>query len=192
MFSMIKDIPYIDTIMPLLLALGLWTAAHIFYIGPDIVGPRLATKYYLPACKANLVNAKQSAVEFRQRKNAHQQYQLQQRQQMIGDTFGNLMRNYFGQEFSNKYSDSVIFNPMKIMPNVDGLLALNNGTEQAPIQNKDSSAYCTCLVDEVINERVSMGLFSASMRIWKPKSIRQLENPKAELMTTNICIPPKF
>ena len=192
MFSMIKDIPYIDTIMPLLLALGLWTCAHIFYIGPDIVGPRLAIKYYLPACKANLTNAKQSAVEFRQRKNAHQQNQLQKRQQMIGDTFGNLMRNYFGQEFSNKYADSVIFNPMKVIPNMDGLLALNNSAEQAPVQNIDGLAYCACLVEEVISERVSMGLFSASLRIWKPKAIRQLENPKAELMTTNICFSPKF
>ncbi|NRA88452.1 MAG: hypothetical protein HRU28_13920 [Rhizobiales bacterium] len=192
MFSMIKDIPYIDTIMPLLLALGLWTCTHIFYIGPDIVGPRLATKYYLPACKANLANAKQTSIEFRQRKNARKQYQLQQRQQMIGDTFGNLMKNYFGQEFSNKYSDSMILNPMKMMPNVDALLALNNGAEQAPVQNIDGSAYCACLVEEVITERISMGLFSASMRIWKPKSIRQLENPKTELMTTNICIPPKF
>lgn len=193
MFSSMRDLPFFDAIFPVLAALAVWIGMHMFYIGPEIIGPRLAQKYYLPACQANITRTIANVAAAKQARSTAHQTQVQQSQRQMNNLLGGFMRGVFGDEFVDYYGDDPLVKSMQDM--VDVGMALENPIDNLPGFQAEVLAtadYCQCIISENIGERVSTGLFSASLRIWKPANIRRLENLGNNLIDSSICHAPTF
>lgn len=191
MFSSMRDLPFFDALFPIIAALGVWIGANIFYIGPEIVGPRLAEKYYLPACHAAVVKARAALEAAKLERLQSQQRQARGKQRQINNLLGGFMRNVLGNEFVEHYRDDPLVQSMQEMMEVGGALEkpIGNLSLPSPGPSKPSD-YCGCVVSENIGESISTGLFSASLRIWKPENIRRLESLNNGLIKSSICNPP--
>lgn len=192
MMSFIRELPFVDTLAPLLIAAGIWTGAHIFVIGPDIVAPRLAEKYYLPTCRAGLQKALVNARNRQQERDENLIREKRAKLEEMNALSGALLRQFFGRDLGGRLGNSPVFNPMNaLQPDVIDRLI----TQSIPASNSSlvsKSGYCACVISEVLRERVSTGLFSASMRIWKPDNIRLLESLETGPVSTPRCPAPKF
>ena len=193
MFSNLRDLPFFDALFPIIAPIGVWTLAHIFYVGPAIVGPRLAEKYYLPQCYASVTRARATLQAVRLARAQAQQRQTQEKQRRMNNLLGGFMRGYFGDEFVDYYRNDPLVKSMQDMMDVSA--SLQNPINALPLPSPNTSRpsdYCGCVVAENIGKSVSTGLFSASLRIWKPQNIRRLESLKTGLIKSDSCNPPNL
>ena len=188
MQNLLRELPFFDALGPLLLAGLLWTGAHILFVGPA-VGERLAAKTYLPACHAGLKRAQAGAQAAHRMAQAREKAERRAKQEMANRMVGNMMRGVFGREFSNYYRDHPLLNPGALLPDVEALLPNRQAPELPPGAARD---YCACVIAEQLGQRVNTGLFSASLRFWKPENITRLENLGARPVSTNACPAPHF
>lgn len=191
MFNLVKEMPFADTLGPICLAALLWTGAHMTVIAPGFVAPRLAEKYYHPGCEIGLKKAfvKAKAIERSKIKQAIDQKQakLRQTKEMTEALFG----KFFGRELGQRLKNSGLLDPLKGLP--PSLLENDSGTLMPALSaDFNPKDYCGCIITHFLYEQISTGLYSASLRLWKPDNIRQLENLASNPVTTPHCPKPAF
>lgn len=193
MLSMLRDLPFIDSIFPVLVAALLWTGAHVYYVGPEVVAPRLAEKYYLPACRAHVAKAQARLSEIRRERTEAAEHAKRRKQEAVRDALTGMMTGILGDEYMRHYGDHPFFKSMKditelgitLQNPVEALTDIPRGGETNPAD------YCGCVVAELLGG-AETGFFSASLRFWKPGNIRRLERIDRELIRSDLCGAPKL
>ena len=198
MMSMLKDLPFADHIAAVLVVGILWCGAHVLYVGPEVIAPRLTEKYYRPQCRRALIAHLQADahayVQRIQRDHARQQRAAQRDRDALSQITGGLVRQYVGEEFAEMYKNSPIAQTFKGI--FDAAQSLQNLPPELPdisVPSESTQAgYCACLIAAHLSDRLAVGLFSASLRLWKPETIVRLENLSTALPATSTCPRPRL
>lgn len=201
MTGSLKDFLPIDALAPLLGGLLLWFGFNYLVLAPNIITPRLTEKYYVPACMASVSTARQ-AVSDRLKKDeteymaALNKWMIEQSSQMKARA-GNALQQFFGmygkegqaylQQHGNALGGLVDQGMASVAPVIleQGQKALSEWKagkqkELASIrsQQKHSEpvAFCACNVAAAMGDNVDLALYTSSLRLLKPKKVRELEN----------------
>ncbi len=188
MLSMIKDLPFIDTVFPIVIAVAIWTGVHVLFIGPEVIGPRLTEKYYMPACRAGVARIKALSEEKQQRAYQAQRRQQEVKKRKAGKLLDGLTTSIFGPEFAEYYKDHPFIKSMQDMARMG--IELETPTIILPKPSQMPSNYCNCIIAELLSERMATGLYSASLRLWKGNNIRRLQRLNKELPNSSTCGNP--
>lgn len=188
----------IQSIGPLIGGALIWFAVNYLYIGPELIGPRLAAKYYLPACVAAVQDGKQAfQTETASLRDAFTrgQEQLaqtlrQQMQQGVAGMFGMMLGGRPGSDkFFRQHGETVQgwTNSLTDMgsPAVAERLQSEQRAFEARMAEREKDArkgviypapaqFCGCVVGEGLKERVDLAAFTATLRLYTPSAIRRL------------------
>lgn len=190
----------IQSIGPLLGGVLIWFVINYLYIGPELIGPRLAAKYYLPACMAAVKDGRtafqeettslQKAFAVAQQKLADElRGQMQQgATQLLGTIFGGRP----GSEAFFKQHGSTLQGWANNMAGAglgvigDRLQAqkaeFNRGMAEREKEARKGviypapAQYCSCVVGEGLKERVDLAAFTSTLRLYTPPAIRRLSD----------------
>lgn len=189
MWNSIKDLPGANTFMPLIAAALLWFGVHAFYVAPEILAPRLAKISYHPACE-NTLSALALADNNQQQQLLYNQRQQQNaKQRMATNILGGFAEMYFGRDFVERYKDDPLVKGIRKFSK-DGIQLQTPDLPVPKISQftmLEQSGYCGCVIAEKLGQRISTGLYSASLRFWKPENIRQLETLSTHLIPSQQC-----
>jgi hypothetical protein len=194
MLSILKDLPLFDTVLPVALAGLVWTGANILYVGPEIVAPRLAEKTYGPMCERAVQNAFETQRQNHQKTKEIIRNQVRQRVEGLGAIFDYTLGLTHGRDYQD-FREA--FGP-QISNKITGLVdqGLNMASEKMGLDHApdalavDPSSYCGCILSEYLGDPVASGLYSTSLRFWKPSKIRRLDQLETRLITTDTCPSP--
>ncbi|WP_346894814.1 hypothetical protein [uncultured Roseibium sp.] len=190
MLSMIRDIPFIDAIAPVVIAAMLWTGANVFVIGPDFIAPRLADKTWRPQCNATVENAKTTAVQQWQDEIDRARQQQRSEQDQMNALTGALLGQFFGEDFNRAFGKD-LSGAMTALSELETRKALQERFGHSGPVIPVTGDYCGCVIAEALEDRVSLGLFSASFRIWRPANIQRLDQLSTRLVASPRCGGPK-
>ena len=186
MLSLMKDLPLIDTIAPIAIAGLAWTGVNIFYVGPEIVGSRMADKTWLPQCEATVARTETAYRQQWQARVENARREKQREQAQINGLTGALLGGLLGEEFNRAFGHNIT-GALGALSELEAQRTLKDrfGTSAPP--SPITAGYCKCMVSEALEDRVSAGLYSASLRIWKPANIKQLNQLGTQLVSSNRC-----
>lgn len=185
----------IESIGPLIGGALLWFALNYLFIAPELIGPRLAEKYYAPACLAAVADGRQArASEVASLKQAFQE-RLQQTAQELqrtlhaqtGNMFGMLfgggrdgtafMQKYGGQLDSwagNMYAPAIQQRIQEERAAFARKLAAQEQEARRGVIYHTPVQFCGCVVAEGMKERVDMAAYTATLRLYSPPAVRRL------------------
>lgn len=161
----------------------------MLFIAPNIVAPRLAEKIYHPRCEAGLKQSWTRAQHSEQQrlndlyaqKRAEIKRKRQMAEDMLDQTFGGL-----GQQLKALgLFDSFDTLSQQMQPP-------RKGSAKTDLSSETAQQYCGCVITELLGDKVATGLYSASLRLWTPKSIHQLENADKHPVRVHACPQPDF
>jgi hypothetical protein len=190
MFAL-PDRSWIEPVMPLALGAAIYGALMIGYVAPEIVIPRLVERVYRPACM--------TGVERRAEMVAMEQAQRLRELSLISEQASDVMRDQtraFAELFfpgSDLADDPTISRLIDGYAGLAGHAAALDAAKTAqqsnvpPPQYPSAAAWCTCAIDEALNDRLGTGLFVASWRIWKPRIVERLETQSERLLVSEGC-----
>ena len=196
----------VEGIAPLLGGILVWFGLNYLFIAPEIIAPRLAARYYLPACQIAVAEGRQArqshvARLIQQGETALQQaaqmaqQQAQQRsQQATGTVLGMLFGGRPGsEEFMNRYGGQMQgWAAQQAAPAVG--MAVQQQVEQqrrafiqqmqaeerearAGIIHATPAAFCGCVVEEgLMKDRFQLAAYTASLRVFTPDGVRRLQD----------------
>lgn len=189
----------IESIGPLIGGVLLWFGLNYLFIGPELIGPRLAAKYYMPACMAAVTEGRtafQSETAslreaFISKQTALAQGLQQQQQQAATGLFGMMLGGRPGSdEFFRRHGRTVEgwSNSVAGMgtPAIAERLRAEQRAFEEQLAARDREArkgviystpaqFCGCVVAEGLKERVDLAAFTATLRLYTPPAIRRLE-----------------
>lgn len=182
----------VEAIYPMLGGAAIWFGINYAVLAPDVIGPRLAERYYLPACEARVEDARASYAEAVTEKVQSFEEQLRarasnaraagQRQMdsMFGtDDYGQALRNLltgFGAVDVDGITGAAIGMELdKQRASFRAGLADDIERDQARQKFEGAGAFCGCNVAEGFSNRVDLAAYTASFRVYKPRMIDQLE-----------------
>jgi hypothetical protein len=190
----------IQSIGPLIGGAILWFALNYLYIAPDLIGPRLAAKYYLPACMAAVQDGRQghqNEVASLKQAFAKQQEELaqslqQQMQQGVAGMFGMMLGGRPGSEaFFRQHGKTVEGwgNTVTAMgsPAIGERLRTEQRAFETQLAAREREAkkgiiytapaqFCGCVITEGMKERIDLAAFTATLRLYTPPAIRRFED----------------
>lgn len=183
----------VDAIYPLLGGAAIWFGINYAVLAPDVIGPRLAQRYYLPACEKQVTAARASYGAAVTEKVQSFEEQLKARagnaraaarQQMDGmfgtDDYGQALKNLitgFGTVDVDGMTGAAIGMELdKQRASFRAGLADDIERDRARQKYEDTGAFCGCNVAEGFSNRVDLAAYTASFRVYKPRMIDQLES----------------
>lgn len=199
----------LESLGPFLGGALLWFAANYLVIGPEIIGPRLAQRYYLPACQAAVQDGRRERAEhirtLRQRAEEQLQAAMQeaarqvqgQVQSGVGGVLGSLFSGYGreGQQFLQRYGGQmnswmngmtapVLQQQMQQRYQAARAALAQQFEEQERearrgILHPTPAGFCGCIVSEALDDRMELAAFTASLRLYTPAGIRRLKDGTA-------------
>lgn len=200
----------IQSIGPLIGGVLLWFGLNFLFIGPELIGPRLAAKYYQPACMAAVTEGRttfQSETAslreaFTAKQAALAQGLQQQVQQGVGSMLGAMLGGRPGSEaFFRQHGNAVQQWGNSVAGTATPAIAERLRAEQRAFEEqlaaRDREArkgviystpaqFCGCVVTEGLKERVDLAAFTATLRLYTPPAIRRLEQG-AMLHDAKVC-----
>jgi len=190
----------IQSIGPLIGGAILWFALNYLYIAPNLIGPRLAAKYYTPACLAAVKDGRQafqsetaSLIEaFKKQQVALAEGLQRQMQQGVAGVFGMMLGGRPGSaEYFRKHGDTVQEWGNSIAGMGSPAIAERLRTEQRAFETQLAARereakkgivytapaqFCGCVITEGMKERVDLAAFTATLRLYTPPAIRRFED----------------
>lgn len=205
-----KELFPLDALMPLLGGALIWFGLNYIIIAPTVLGPRLAETYYMPACLAAVASGKTVAAQklatadaaftaglddYRKRAAAAVS---QGTAQGLATLFGGYGRE--GQNFLRHYG-----NQLEGITTGPARLAIEQEVQkqraqyaaqrkamieamQAKVKFDGSASFCGCNVNQGYADRIQLAAFTASLRLYKPENIAQLE--RGEIIGEACGAPP--
>ncbi|NKE48775.1 hypothetical protein HB662_28680 [Roseomonas frigidaquae] len=216
MFKLDEFFP-VESIGPFIGGALIWFAANYLFIGPDIIGPRLAAKYYMPACTAAVTDGRRVRAEqvatARRESEAQLQIMMQdlarqagsQAQAQLGGILGTILDGYGreGAAFRNRYGGQMdgwlggLMAPalraqlqQRYQQERSALAALFDREEREArrgIVHATPAQFCGCVVSEGLKDRIELATFTATLRLYTPQTIRRLEEGTMVQSTTPAC-----
>lgn len=180
-----RDLPFVDSIAPIIFALAAWTGINIITIAPDLIAPRLTNNVWMPACKQGVQNANAQIVNNRQ-----QEINLflaarrakQQQVQLLLNPFLQIMGEEFSRTLGKTINDS-----MNLVSDLETKQALQDHFGHLAPKPTVNVGYCSCVISELLQDRISTGLYTASLRMWIPTNIQQLNKLSTTLISSKQC-----
>lgn len=201
-----KELFPVEGIAPLIGGILLWFGVNYLFIAPEIIGPRLAEKYYLPACQSAVAEGRQARqrhiadlikrgeIAMAQAAQVAQQQAQQRAQQATGTMFGMLfggrpesdafMQRYGGQMQGWADRQSAPAVGMAVQQQIDQ--ARRAFTQQMQTEEREAragilhatpAAFCGCVVDEgLMKDRFQLAAHTASLRLFTPDGVRRLQD----------------
>lgn len=188
----------VESIGPLLGGVLIWFAVNYLYIGPELIGPRLAAKYYGPACLAAVQDGREARTNevaslrqaFQQQQAALAQSLQQQMQAATSGFFGALLGGRPGSdEFFRQHGNTVQgwSNSMAGMatPAIQQRLQREEAAFRDKMEEREREAkkgilyaspvqFCGCVITEGMKERIDLAAFTATLRLYTPPAIKKL------------------
>jgi hypothetical protein len=197
-----KDIPFFNVAMPLAVGLVAWYGLNFAWIAPNVIAPRLAEKHYLPSCVANVEKISYAvAQDFQTRtqqaaraaEEAARRAEQASKQQ-LANFWGALFQGRpGGQAFLDHYSQpgreldainkTVTGNAVAVAVQEQGqklASEISEMTKEVREMNrtanyKTAADYCGCYVTTGMSDRLEMALHSATVRVFKPQGLTDME-----------------
>lgn len=182
----------VEVIYPLLGGAAIWFGVNYAILGPDVIGPRLSERYYLPACVKQVDAAREGYAEaitqrvqsfeeeLKARASNAQSMAQEQMNGMFGtDEYGqalkSLMSGFGAVDLDGQVGAAINMELAKERTSFNA--ALQDEIEQEREGQKFSGAdeFCGCNVAEAFSNRIDLAAYTASFRIYKPRMIDQLE-----------------
>lgn len=193
----------VESIAPLLGGVLIWFGLNCFFIGPSIIGPRSAEKYYLPACMSAVQTGKQAHAEELQTLREQGEAQIQETMQNVArqtgqaaqGTLNTMLGGLFGgypggEEFMARHGDTLRgWGAGQAAPYLQAALQERLQNERADLVKRltarqeearrgvlhpSPAAFCGCVVSEGLSDRLELAAYSASLRIYAPPAIERL------------------
>lgn len=194
MFKLSEILP-VESVGPLLGGIAVWFGLNYLVIGPELIGPRLAEKYYVPACVAAVADGRQARAQeteglraiferdLRARMEGVQRQVQTQGNAFLGALFGGQPG---GQELANRLGGSMgawtnnLAAPALLERVQAERLAFASQVEQRDAALRRSIVYkappqfCGCVVAEGLKDRIELAAFTSTLRLYTPASVRKL------------------
>lgn len=192
-----KDFIPSEAIAPVIGGVLVWFGANFAFLGPNVIAPRAAEKHYFPLCMAAV---EQSRVQLAEDvKLQDQQFEerlmsaARQTQKRIDDTKNTAAKMFWGgygqsgEAFMRKYGigeyssgGTISYQVAQEMEDLRNQYAAEKRAARekarANIKITDPASFCACNMDVGLSERLEVSAFTASLRLYKPQSIKDLEN----------------
>ena len=201
MFEWFKEIFPVEAFGPLVGGLLVWFGLNFVFLAPSVIAPRLAERYYAPACVAMvetgraafIKTAQEEEAAYKGRLNDWIREQTANSQSQVGSVLGQIFGAYGqqGQDFMNHYGSELGDFSNRVGGQVMGPLQLQaqealteyQGKKQAEIaamraaqKYSDAAGFCGCNITAALSNNVEMALYTSTLRGFKPKGIADLEN----------------
>jgi hypothetical protein len=191
-----RDFFPVDALAPLIGGLLLWFGVNYLVLAPNVIGPRLAEKYYTPACLASVEAGRtELAQRFaaadaswleRAEKNSRE---IRQKYSSGGGVFGGILGMYGaeGQRFMQKHGNTLSqwgSGPLEqaISQGLAEARAQYDAKRKAEIDElrraqrySDAAGFCGCNVAAGMSDKLDLALFTSTVRLYKPAGIADLE-----------------
>jgi hypothetical protein len=194
-----KEFFPIEGLAPLMGGLLVWFGLNYLVLGPNVIAPRMAEKYYMPACLREVESARavrSSEIErMRQEIVARAQAGAQaagaQAGRIMQDTLTGIFGAYGaqGEQLSRMLGQQMLGQPMmglalqqQLQQRVQadlGRLQQEVASERARQKHGTPAAYCGCTIGDGLSERMDVALFSASLRLYEPPAMSALARGQA-------------
>ena len=201
MFDSLKEIFPVEAVGPLLGGLLLWFGLNYIFLAPSVIGPRLAERYYAPACIATVEAGRAAFINTRQEQEtaykkelaAWVQQQTRSAQQSVGGVLGQIFSGYGqqGQDFMNYYGNELNSFSNNVGGQAAGPLAQqatealsewqerkDNEAAALRAQQKfsDAPSFCGCNVTAALSNNTDLAIYTSTLRLFKPKGVADLDN----------------
>lgn len=183
----------VEAIYPLLGGAAIWFGINYAVLAPDVIGPRLSERYYLPACLKQVEAARdgyaaaitQKVQSFEEGLKARASNARSAAQQQMDGMFGT---DEYGQALKNLMTG---FGAVDVDGYVGTAIGMEQGKQRASFKAEleddierdrksqkftGADEFCGCNVAEGFSNRVDLAAYTASFRIYKPRMIDQLED----------------
>ncbi len=192
-----KDLIPVDEIAPLLGGIIVWFGLNYLYLAPEIIAPRLAQKYYIPACQTAVAEGRRerqaavaSLVAAGERRIQENMERLaQQMQQATGGALGMIFGGRPGSdEFMRRHGNTLQgWANSYTAPALQARLQQERAALAQALQAEEREArrgiihatpaqFCGCAVTDGMKDRIDMAAFTASLRLYTPAVVRRLES----------------
>jgi hypothetical protein len=194
-----KEFLPIESLAPLMGGLLLWFGFNYLVLGPNVVAPRMAEKYYTPVCLREVTSAREARTSEIERMRQQIVASARASTQAAGAQAGQAMQNFLGNMLSGYGPQGAQLGRQL------GQHAMGQGTmglalqqqmqqrvqaelgkfqqelaaERAKQKHQTVAAYCGCTVAEGISERLEVALFSATLRLYHPPAMSALSRGQA-------------
>ena len=214
-----KELFPIESIAPLIGGAIVWFGLNYLFLAPEVLGPRLAEKYYRPACLAAVATGRQGFQQEMQQARENGLAQIQrtmeevtrqvagQAQASIGTGLGALFGGRPGSErFMQRHGDTLNqWAGQAMAPALQQVLnqrlAQERGALDRQLQTRQREAeqgvihrtpapFCGCVVSEGLAEQIDLAAFTSTLRLYAPRVIQQLNNGSRIMATTSCGRPP--
>ena len=201
MLEWFKEIFPVEAFGPLVGGVLLWFGLNFIFLAPSVIVPRLAERYYAPACVATVDSGRAAFIKTVQEEetaykgalNDWIKEQTANSQATVGGLLGQIFGGYGqeGQDFMNYYGKELGDFSNRVGGQAMGPLQLKaqealtewQGKKQAEIaamraQQKytDAASFCGCNISAAMSNNVDLALYTSSLRMFKPKGVIDLEN----------------
>lgn len=200
MIGSLKDFLPMEALAPVLGGLLLWFGFNYLVLAPNVIVPRLAEKYYVPACIGSIKSAREALTE-RSRKDEAEyvvtlnKWIVEQNAKMKAAA-GGALAQFFGiygsegQAYLQRYGkdlgnmvDQGLSNasPALVQKAQQALAEWKSGKQKeiATLRSQqkfsDPVAFCGCNVSAALSDNIDLALYTSSLRLLKPKSVKELE-----------------
>lgn len=201
MTGSLKDFLPIEALAPLLGGLLLWFGFNYLVLAPNVITPRLTEKYYIPACMTSVSTAR-AAVSDRLKKD-ETEYMAALNKWMVDQSgqikarAGGALEQFFGmygkegQAYLQQHGKALgglvdkgvgSVAPVILEQGQKHLSEWKSGKQKeltaarALQRHSDPAAFCKCNVAAAMGDNVELALYTSSLRLLKPKKVRELEN----------------
>lgn len=197
MLDQIEKIFQFEAIAPMLGGAIVWFGANYAVIGPEVIAPRLAEKYYAPMCehvvtsaRGNYAQKEKALIDQFEKGIASQAESIRRQTQnaaggffsLFGDE-GKAFWDYYGGSLSGglaTMTEAPLQSELAQARNsFYGKLEEQRATATATVKYDNPTEYCGCVISDAMNERFDVAAYSASLRFYVPPTIRNFESGAA-------------
>ena len=191
-----KELFPAEAIAPFIGGLVLWFGFNYVFFAPQVISPRLAERYYYPACETAVAEYGNNFATEWQKRLEEQEREVQARgertRQKLAEHLASLGNSpqvgaVFGMLGINTAVDAEILHAMN---EIRGEYAQKNEADLREIMknriHKTSASYCNCVIGTVLDNRFDMASYTSSLRLYTPASIGRLQSGQA-IFDTPAC-----
>jgi hypothetical protein len=191
-----KEFFPVQALAPFIGGLLLWFGLSYIYFAPSVIAPRLADRYYLPACLSAVAameggfqqRIKTMDEAFREKIKASRADLARRMNEATGVGLGMLLGDSAeGRRLSkelapmlgNSASSYVQMGIEQEVAKAQNAYEAEKQRTKNELQSKqkfsDARSYCSCSTAEGLSNRIETALFVSTLRIYKPDTITRLE-----------------
>lgn len=201
MLDFLKETFPSDALGPFVVGVLAWFGINFVFLAPSVIGPRLAERYYVPACVASVEQGRAARLQADKDEEQAVMAQLQrgvenavrQSQQAVGGMLMQLFQGYGreGEAFIERHGQTLGNFSDRMGGQAAGPLAAQAQRAYAEWQAKKNAeraaqraaqrftapaAFCGCNVSAALSSNVDLALFTSTLRAYKPKGISDIES----------------